>query len=398
MNRNQQWTPEEAVSVRLHQLADADPQRSLFTFLDDGETETAQHSVGSLDVAARRMGGRLQARDLAGERVLLALAPGRRFIEALFGCLYAGATPVPVVPPGRRPTDWAHVGRIAVDCAAAAVVCEHDWPRRVGDSCVAPPELGSLPAVIADAGHDADASPALRRPHEPPPNELAFLQYTSGSTGMPKGVMVSHASLAHNLTAMQSRLCVPTNATGVSWLPPYHDMGLIGCILLPVSVGFHGVHMTPAAFLQQPMRWLQAISRYRAYVSGAPDFAYRVCAERADDEVLAALDLSHWRVAFNGAEPITAGTLAAFSDRFARAGFDRRAWLCCYGLAEATLFVSGQRPEHEPRVRRLDSGQLEFNAARPAGAGDGIELVSCGEIADSPMPRWRDWRDLDTGS
>jgi acyl-CoA synthetase (AMP-forming)/AMP-acid ligase II len=215
------------------------------------------------------------------------------------------------------------------------------------------------------------------------PSDIAFLQYTSGSTGTPKGVMVSHGNLVANEIAIKAGLGVQSDDVFVSWLPLYHDMGLIGSLLQPVFSGIPLVLMSPQYFLERPMRWLQAIARHRGTISGAPDFAYRLCAERLRDNAIAQLDLSSWRLAFSGSEPVRRDTLDAFVARFASAGFDAAALYPCYGLAEATLFVTGGRRGAGLVSARFESDAL--SAARVAvtpESGPGTVLVACG----APQP------------
>jgi acyl-CoA synthetase (AMP-forming)/AMP-acid ligase II len=229
-----------------------------------------------------------------------------------------------------------------------------------------------LPEPAADAA-------SRWKPPDIQQDSLALLQYTSGSTAVPKGVMVSHGNLISN--SEQSRRCfkLDPEARGVSWLPPYHDMGLMGCLLQPVYTGFPVYLLTPLSFLQRPLRWLQAISKFRATISGAPDFAYSLCVRRIGIEERNALDLGCWKVAFNGAEPIRSQTMERFAAAFSASGFDRNAFSPCYGLAEATLQVSGQY--RQPHSVSLSWSALESNRVCPvedASADDTAVFVGCG--------------------
>jgi acyl-CoA synthetase (AMP-forming)/AMP-acid ligase II len=194
---------------------------------------------------------------------------------------------------------------------------------------------------------------------------LAFLQYTSGSTSQPKGVMVTHGNLLHNARMMREAFDITDQSSYVCWLPLYHDMGLIGNVVAPVCAGVPSVLMSPLAFLQRPHRWLQAITRYGAEVSGAPNFAYDLCVRKVTGEQKVKLDLSSWRLAFNGSEPVRAETLARFTEAFAECGFRSEALYPCYGLAEATLFVSGGSKSAPPVLRTVDAGNLEHDLVRP---------------------------------
>jgi acyl-CoA synthetase (AMP-forming)/AMP-acid ligase II/acyl carrier protein len=210
---------------------------------------------------------------------------------------------------------------------------------------------------------------------------LAFLQYTSGSTSVPKGVMLTHRNLLHNSAQLRQSFEYTSESHCVSWLPVYHDMGLIGGVLQPLSGGFPCTLMSPFSFLQRPARWLEAISRYRATISGGPDFAYAFCARRADSEQLALLDLSSWRTAFNGSEPIRAETLDRFAEVFAPCGFRKHAFLACYGLAENTLIVSSSRYSDPPLTKRFQTRELGNRRAIESASEDGDvrELVGCGQ-------------------
>jgi acyl-CoA synthetase (AMP-forming)/AMP-acid ligase II len=212
------------------------------------------------------------------------------------------------------------------------------------------------------------------------PATLAFLQYTSGSTAEPKGVMLSHGNLMHNLDMTYHAFGIGPDSRVVIWLPPYHDMGLIGGILQPLYAGTPVILMSPLDFLQRPLRWLQAIARYQAAVSGGPNFAYDLCVRKSTPEQRAALDLSHWQKAFNGAEPIRAGTLTRFATAFAGSGFRPEAFYPCYGLAEATLIVSGGGKAKTPAVTTVQAAALAENHVVPvaAEAEDSLTFVSCG--------------------
>jgi proline-specific peptidase len=315
-------------------------------FLADGEGEEATLSYRELDRRARAIGARLQAAGAAGERALLLYPPGLDFIAAFFGCLYAGAVAVPAYPPraGRtQPRLRSIVGdarpRVVLTTAAVAAKAE-DLREQI-------PELASA-AWIATESLDGGLAEGWTPPRVEP-ETLAFLQYTSGSTAAPKGVMVTHGNLLHNERMIGAAFGMDEESVVVGWLPLYHDMGLIGNVLQPLHAGGRCVLMSPVSFLQRPMRWLEAISRYRGTVSGGPNFAYELCARKASPEALAGLDLSSWRVAYNGAEPVRASTLERFAAVFAPSGFKKEAFYPCYGLAEATLFVTGG---HGSRVER----------------------------------------------
>jgi acyl-CoA synthetase (AMP-forming)/AMP-acid ligase II len=236
------------------------------------------------------------------------------------------------------------------------------------------PELASIQLVATDAT-DQSLAQGWRQPPEDPA-ALAFLQYTSGSTSRPKGVMVTHANLMANERAIVNAFSMREDDVVVSWLPLFHDMGLIGTLLQPLYSGASLVLLTPQAFIQRPACWLEAISRFGGTVSGGPDFAYRLCVQRAKPAASSALDLRSWQLAFSGAEPVRAGTLQAFADKFAPFGFDPKALYSCYGLAESCLIVTGGERGHGVSVEHFDDRALAEHRVVPAP--EGRPLVGCG--------------------
>ena len=364
----------------LRLRGEADGDGLAYTFLEDGEREAGRRTFGELDGRAKAVAAVLQRRGDVGDRALLVYPPGLEYVEAFFGCLYAGLVPVPVYPP-RPNRSVRRLRSILSDSGAALLLSTTDVldDRRFE-------ALGSLPRAVEWIRTDTVDDPAGDSWQAPGVDgeDLALLQYTSGATAAPKGVMVSHANLLANERMIQRALGHDESSTFASWLPIYHDMGLIGNLLQPLYVGASCVFMSPTAFLQKPARWLRAIGDYRARTSGAPNFAYDLCVERIGPEEREALDLSSWRVAYNGSEPVRAGTLERFATAFAPAGFRREAFWPCYGLAEATLLVSGGAPNRAPRVRRFGEGALD--PAGPdsgdASAGPARRLVSCGGAVD----------------
>ncbi len=334
------------------------PEQVAFTFLADGESEGGSLIYAELDRRAAAIAAALAASVPRGERALLLYPPGLDFIAAFFGCLYAGVVAVPAYPPRPNDRSQSRLRAIAHDATpraaltTEAILAGAVEPR--GLLAVAP-ELAGLRWLPTDALGEGGAAVTS----EPVPESLAFLQYTSGSTAAPKGVMVSHANLLHNERMIGAAFGMDEESVVVGWLPLYHDMGLIGNVLQPLHAGGRCVLMSPVAFLQRPLRWLEAISRYRGTVSGGPNFAYELCVRKASPEALAGLDLSSWRVAYNGAEPVRASTLERFAETFAPCGFRKEAFYPCYGLAEATLFVTGGSAGQAPRVddRRVSCGR-----------------------------------------
>jgi amino acid adenylation domain-containing protein len=361
----------------LRERAALHPERTALVFLLDGEREGESLTYAALDREARRIAALLAADGLRGQRALLLFPPGLAFAAAYFGCLYAGVTAVPVYPP-RSNRNLDRLQAIVADAGARAVLATGEVIASLAKHGEAAPQLALLRWIAADepsSGGDApfaDAGVA--------PSDVAFLQYTSGSTSTPKGVRVTHANLLANERMMRDAFGHREGLVVAGWLPVYHDMGLIGNLLHPLFMGGTCVLMSPAAFLQRPARWLEAVSSYGAQTSGGPNFAYDLCAERVSDAEKAALDLSGWSVAFCGSEPVRAATLDRFAEAFAECGFRREAFYPCYGLAEATLFVSGGRSDQPHVVRGFRAEALEKD--RAIAARDGGEatatLVGCG--------------------
>jgi acyl-CoA synthetase (AMP-forming)/AMP-acid ligase II len=344
------------------------------TWLEDGETREVHLTYGQLDRKARAVAAHLRERTRPGDRILLAYPAGLDYVAAFFGCLYAGAVAVPVYPP-RPNRSLGRLQAVIHDARPAAALTSGAVLAQV-DACRADaPLLQQLPwldtATLDENAAGAWSPPALGR------DSLAFLQYTSGSTAVPKGVMVTHGNLQVNERMIQESFEHDAGTVAVGWLPLYHDMGLIGNLLQPLYLGTRVVLLSPFAFLQRPRRWLEAISRHRATTSGAPNFAYDLCARRTPPEVRDTLDLSCWRVAYVGAEPVRAATLELFAETFAPCGFRRSAFLGCYGLAEATLFVTGARPAQALAVEAeaLEQDRVVLAANQDPHART---LVSCG--------------------
>ena len=304
--------------------------------------------------------------------MLLLFPPGLGFIEAFFGCLYAGAIAVPAYPP-RTARGLPRLRAILEDARPHVVLTTGELLDRARALLGGAAETASLAWLAVDGLESREKD---WRPPRVDGDTLAFLQYTSGSTSTPKGVMVSHANLLHNEEMIRRAFAQSRKSVIVGWLPLYHDMGLIGNVLQPLYLGARCVLMSPVAFLQQPLRWLAAISRYGGTTSGGPNFAYELCARRITDEQKAGLDLSAWRVAFNGAEPVRAETMERFAAAFASCGFRREAFYPCYGLAEATLFVSGGEPGGGARSRDFQATALEEGQAVEQEGGR--TLVACG--------------------
>lgn len=345
----------------------------VYTYLhgDDKEPETL--SPAQLDAKARAIAGRLQSMGLSGGQALLLYPSGLDFIIAFFGCLYAGVTAVPAYPP-RRNKSLERLQAIIHDCRPGVVLSTSTVQHFAEPMFAAVPELAHLPWVTSDllepGWGDAWTHPVLS------PDSLAFLQYTSGSTGIPKGVMVSHGNLMHNQRAMAESFGLSPDTVGVGWLPLFHDMGLIGMALHPLYQGFPVVLMSPAIFLQQPIRWLQAISDYRATATLAPNFAFDLCTREIPEAQRAGLDLSSLEFALSGAEPIRHETLQRFIQAFSPCGFRAEAFRPAYGLAENTLLASCSKSSY--RHAWVDSAAVSEGRFEPCDADRDAAQVMTG--------------------
>jgi len=346
-----------------------------------GERGERAQSVtyGALREGAARVAAGLQARGLEpGEGVAIMLPTGVEYLHAFLGAILAGGVPVPIYPPMRLSQLEDHVRRHAgiLENARASVLIAFRQAKGVARLLKA--QAKCVRQVVTTEGLHAGGE--LRSPRVAP-EQVAFLQYTSGSTGNPKGVVLTHANLLASLRAMGQAARVESRDVFVSWLPLYHDMGLIGAWLGSLYYGFPLVLMSPLAFLHEPVRWLRAIHAHRATLSAGPNFAYELCLRRIPEHQLQGLDLSSWRLAFNGAEPVSPDTLEGFAERFARCGLRREALTPVYGLAEATLGVAFPPLGRAPRVDRVRREPLlREGRAVPAGAGEGdvLRVVSCG--------------------
>jgi amino acid adenylation domain-containing protein len=360
-----------------------------YCFLLDGEEAEARLTYAELDRRARGLGAALQRLGATGERALLLYPPGLDYIAAFFGCLYAGTAAVPAYPP--RPNRPSPRVRSIIENAAPRVILTTSALRPKLESILQVPAgtewlVTDNPLQPGAGAADLDALTEDWRDPGVEPSTLAFLQYTSGSTAAPKGVMLSHANLLHNLELIRACFAQTERERTVIWLPPYHDMGLIGGILEPLYADYPVTLLSPLAFLQQPVRWLRAISNTRATTSGGPNFAYDLCVQKVSEEQRRELDLSSWSLAFNGAEPIRPDTLERFAAVFAPCGFRREAFYPCYGLAESTLLVSGGQRLAGPSVGAFAADELEHHRARPtSGTVEARVLVGCGAAAD-PLP------------
>ena len=357
------------------------PERRGYTFLIDGEAEGDHLTFVDLDRKAKAVAALLQRYVGKGKRVLLIYPSGLEFITAFFGCLYAGVIAVPTYPPRTRTKrNPSQLQAIANDVQPSLALTTSSLLPTVEELFAQAPELQLVPLITTD--NIADNLVELWQNPVVDKNTLAFFQYTSGSTGMPKGVMLTHGNLMHNSALIARSFENRPNPQGIIWLPLFHDMGLIGGILQAPYCGGHSTIMSPAAFLQRPICWLRAISSRRATVSGGPNFAYDLCVHKTTAEQRATLDLSSWEVAFNGAEPIRQETLERFVATFGPCGFRRESFYPCYGLAEATLMVTGSQKGTLPVVRTFQKTALEHNRVVEASLKneDTRTFVGCGQV------------------
>jgi acyl-CoA synthetase (AMP-forming)/AMP-acid ligase II len=368
----------------LRQQTERHRNKVAFSFSRDGDDENGiQLTYRELDLNARAVAASLQRQGAVGERVLVLWRPGLDCLAAYFGCLYAGAVPVPV------DEQWAsrRVATVVPDARAGFALATPETRAKIKTTVDGLVDRESLRWCSTDVVVDeADNWVAPDVDADTP----AMVQYTSGSTRTPRGIVLTHDNMLHNLRLIRQAwdpdLDDPLfnnpagGVTGVFWLPHHHDMGLIGGVLAPIDAGFTVALMAPGAFLMRPMGWLKAMSRHRAVVSAAPNFAFDLCVKRSTPQQRAELDLSNWSIAITGGEPVRAETLRAFADAFAPAGFKPEAFLPAYGLAEATLGVSGVSDSPAPVVEHIDRTALEGDrvvAAEPDDDG-AVALVGCG--------------------
>src|SRR5215213_1094522 len=363
-------TPTTIVDV-LRQHAELTPHKRAFLFLDKGEREGASFTFAQLDCRARAIGRRLATLGARGKQVLLPNPPGLEFVANFFGCLYAGAVAVPACASLLSARKHDRLRSIVEDAEVEFILTASTEPL----TSIAGEEWASRVTLLA-----SDEVPETEATEWSPtncgPDDVAYIQYSSGSTSTPKGVVISHRNVMCNQRMLQQAIGTSEDGVIVSWLPHFHDMGLVGVIQRAVYVGMSGVLMAPIEFIRRPVQWLHAISRYRASISIAPNFAYDLCVERVKDEAIGELDLSCWQVAFNGSEPVKDETMKRFAEKFGKTGFRVEGFYPCYGLAEATVFVSSRVPS-EPVV-----SQRQVVSCGPTCASERVLIVD-------PKTRWR---------
>jgi acyl-CoA synthetase (AMP-forming)/AMP-acid ligase II/acyl carrier protein len=375
--------PDDAAPTTLLEIlrrrATQHPDKRAYTFLIDGESREASLSYGELDLLAQTIGQWLIGEGLYGEPVLLVYPPGLDFIAGFFGCLYADLIAVPAYPPdpARLKRTVERLESIAVDCGAKAALTTSSVLSSIDQILGISPILRTIRWLASDTPGEISVDGSIGTATG---DSIAFLQYTSGSTGNPKGVMLSHANLMDNASVVGALCEHDSRDKYVSWLPAFHDMGFMAGVLQPLFSGIEAVLMSPGAFLESPLRWLQAISRYRATTSGGPNFAYDLCIRKINADQRLRLDLSSWTVAFNGAEPVRGETLERFARTFGPCGFRKEALYPCYGLAEATLMVTGHRKGVAPAIVSFRKSALAEGRGILNSSADMESrlLVSCG--------------------
>ncbi len=376
----------ELLDKRVAQFSD----RVAYVY-EDEKGNTSELTCRQLRDRSLAVASQLSKQADVGDRALLVYPPGLDFISSFFGCLYAGILPVPATyPKPRRPLPRADI--IAMDCQPKLVLT-HSSVLEGLNLEEQSPYLANVPWEATDILDESSAKEFV--PIERTSQDLAFLQYTSGSTLEPRGVMVSHQNILHNLESIRVGFeMAPAEENdhapvGVFWLPAYHDMGLIGGILCPIYVGVTSYLLAPNTFLRQPGRWLELISETKAEISGAPNFGYELVMQKTTPAEREKLDLQNWRLAFCGAEPIKLETLQDFATAFSASGFRQDAYYPCYGMAEVTLLVTGGRGPAEPKVLFIDRGQLANHKAIPVESSHELAqaVVGCGVSLDGQTIR-----------
>lgn len=382
-----QW---ETLLEMCRYRAEEQPDRKFFSFLESGVEETDSRTPREVHEQAKAIAAELQEHASPGARVLLNYPSGLEFVAAFFGCLYAGMIAVPI-PPVETGRDGAKTGRLEAITSSAQpelFLSTTTTLERLGQSQAVDEVLAGMTRITTDTVSEHKA--ALWQEPTIDGDTVAYLQYSSGSTGVPKGVMLTHANVLDNLALIHKNGSRGEQAKAeppppvVLWLPLFHDMGLVNGLLQPLFAGFEATLMPPLAFVQQPLNWLRAISDRGAAISVAPNFAYELCVRRITADQIKTLDLSGWRLAAVGAEPVRPETLERFCATFEPAGFRREIFFPCYGLAESTVMVSGGPALDEPVIRSFNAHDLAAGRVRPAKEGAmSRQLVGCGQIQSS---------------
>ncbi len=359
-------TQHYSITDVLKMRAENEANKTAYVFLRDGEDDEELITYAELYEAAISIASSIKSKCKEGERALMLYPPGLEFVKALFACFYAGIIAVPAYPP-RKNRSLNRIKSIVVDSQSSLILTTHQIHEASQKNFADVEELKEMDWYITEdllRQHDGKARLT------PSGNEsIALLQYTSGSTGQPKGVMVTHRNIMRNSEYIRQSFELSRKSVSVSWLPSFHDMGLIDGVLQPVFTGFKGVLLPPVSFLQKPSRWLHAITKYSGTHCGGPNFAFDLCVEKTEEEELGQIDLSSMRTLYNGAEPLRKSTLMSFTEKFSSAGFRTEGFYPCYGMAETTLIISGGYVKEEPSYLSLSKEALENNKVVLAGVG-----------------------------
>ncbi|MEO8497155.1 MAG: AMP-binding protein, partial [Planctomycetota bacterium] len=369
----------------LRRRAAERPNELAYQFLTDGQAEGARLTYEQLYVESKAIAERLLACARRGDRALLLYPPGPEFLPAFFGCLHAGIIAIPLSPPdtSRIKRALPRLTAVVGDAQASLILTTSDIHDALAGHLAETEEMRELQWVNTDEVNAVGRANSQESDWQPSREDIAFLQYTSGSTSAPKGVMVSHGNVLSQCAALMPASAYTSSSITATWMPYFHDYGLIEGLLMPLYVGAPCYFMSPLAFIKRPVRWLELISRYRVTHSQGPNFAYDLCVRKSTPEQLANLDLSCWVSAANGAEAVRPGTLHAFYETFKACGLSNRCISPAYGLAESTLVVSVTSPDDEPVLLEADAQAYERGRIAPASRGRNARtLASSGR----PLP------------
>ncbi len=374
---------EPTVIQRMRAVLKVAPNAQTYVFLGDGDDEELFLTLQQLDLRARAIAAKLQQYTKKGDRAVLLYPPGLDFLTAFWGCMYAGvvAVPMPMSTNMKALAEMLHL--LNEDCAPKVLLTIEVIEPMIAFGQMQQPHL-VIPTIIEATDSVADELADTFETVEVAANDIAFLQYTSGSTAQPKGVMVSHQNIMANVTLINDYTQVLEKKIGVAWLPHFHDMGLIGhFIIAPLVEKGTLIFMSPLSFIEKPLRWLKAMAKYKAVISAAPNFAYQLCAKKVTAEEKTMLDLSHWETALTGSEPVRYDVLTDFSAAFEGCGFKKTAFTPCYGMAEATLLVSAKPLGTVFNYMTVDKRALSFNQIVPYDvAPNRAYLISCGTLGE----------------
>lgn len=362
----------------LNQRASQTPNQLAYIFLKNRENQEQNITYQQLSQNSKNIAIKLQSLIPKGSRALLLYPQGLEFINAFLGCLYAGIIAVPAYPP-KRNQKMSRLAAIIKDAQPQIILTTSSMLESIKEKLTDIVDSSALQWLATDSLNNDEEELSYIFPNISS-DSLAFLQYTSGSTGTPKGVMISHGNIVHNSASIQKAFELTEKSVSVTWLPSFHDMGLIDGIIQPLYTGFLGVILPPESFLQRPIFWLQAITKYRATHSGGPNLGYELCVEKIAPEQQKNLDLSSWVSAYSGSEPIRRRTIENFITKFQSSGFQSQYFYPCYGMAEATLMITGGNIEDEPVYLNVQSELLENKIVLKADVerDNYQQMVGCG--------------------